>query len=1161
MSTEDHEEEEQFEEGPDEEEGEAHVEDEEHKADGDGGEAKGDEVNATVGQYNAKEVNDQIFEELLLGPGIAEEVQNVWTTFLRSAESREAAGEAIYAALFDSAPSLQSLFKTPRAVMAMRFMNGLNSIILALHDPKGLKVIVETLGFQHLDLEVTPPRVVIFRDAIVDLLAVEMGARLTPKARDGFCTFLNYVGGSYIYVRVKFAERLKVLSSSWATATKKDEELMEELEAEAAEGGAKEGDAADMGTTSQDVNAAEEAEKKKKEAAKAAELAKKQKKKGMGMGNLFGGKAQGGSEEHGVSKGEGESGEGSAKMGQGSIPTTYDEMFMFNSAVMGFGNSVWMNEILASFDAIVTNVANSYRLQEECDVLSLRLAKYKGTITLSQYKAVMLASLRSLCKDWGSLHEVSWTWLWENVERMLKALMGKPQGQQRALTAFFGSLGERELNIVRREVYTKFFAIAPAGQDYFKQSTTRLYFIADRLVTMTLDMYKEPKRMVEDISALGLRHVGYGIPTDLFGPFVTACVQVVRMLSDDDAAEEAFRWSLSLISRILTRVINEGSTIVMKAINANSAKQVKKAIGCAPRGKRTLWMLNVQVGTQSISPLLWAIETGSLEAAKAMIIDLLTIRADRDRYYYGMDIMFERHADLVKRLCLDAPALLPTLLDGLIWRSRVTENGQRRVNYYIKYFIVDANGGFSKVTEVMTDSNDPGIVCHPVVAMVTDMIWSRVALKTFLYSKAWFLFTLVIFVCSQSVLNHLSKDDHRRRLAGGAEGDQNSFEIRALIFVLRTFIYLCSMGQWMTFHAKYTIRDVRQGEYFRIGPIKLPAHLSVWQGAASMGLTISLIVMLSLEPILHCFAHSDDDTLFTEHCIEGEAVLFPYSVASMISMLLYFLLLSDLSVFSTRVSAFVLVCTRVLSELVLFLFALTFIVLAFACAVSALEQESADFAGIPSSSLQLMKITFGMFSGAHYDMLTEYPALFFTIVIYVITTIIFMLNLLIAQLSCAYMATYRDMLGFARLNRGRIVTDTMPSVGSKRWSTFVDSLKLEDRVEFGEGDLGLSGGIQVFEPASANVTTVDMIRRFGGSTSPLAQWPAEENAGDDEEDRFEKLEKLIEKAMKRMTSSKGGGKRGGPGESSTGISGGQGDSSGAGAGSAGSEGAASAGSE
>merc|ERR1719479_231622 len=253
---------------------------------------------------------------------------------------------------------------------------------------------------------------------------------------------------------------------------------------------------------------------------------------------------------------------------------------------------------------------------------------------------------------------------------MIKALMGKPAAQEKALSKLWGSLDETSQMYVRKEVYAKFFALAPAGQDYFKQSTTRLHFIADKLVVMTLDMYKDPKRMVEDISALGLRHVGYGIPTDLFGPFVTACVQVVRMLTDNDAAEESFRWSLSLISRILTRVINEGSTIVMKAINSNSGKQLKKAVSCAPRGKRALWMLNIQVGTQSISPLLWAIETGSLDSAKAIIVDLLTIRADRDRYYYGMDTMFERHPDIVKRLCQDAPALLPTLFDGLIWRAR-----------------------------------------------------------------------------------------------------------------------------------------------------------------------------------------------------------------------------------------------------------------------------------------------------------------------------------------------------------------------------------------------------------------------------------------------------------------------------------------------------------
>lgn len=34
--------------------------------------------------------------------------------------------------------------------------------------------------------------------------------------------------------------------------------------------------------------------------------------------------------------------------------------------------------------------------------------------------------------------------------------------------------------------------------------------------------------MVDEISALGLRHVGYGISTDLLTPFVTAHVEAAR---------------------------------------------------------------------------------------------------------------------------------------------------------------------------------------------------------------------------------------------------------------------------------------------------------------------------------------------------------------------------------------------------------------------------------------------------------------------------------------------------------------------------------------------------------------------------------------------------------------------------------------------------------
>ena len=42
----------------------------------------------------------------------------------------------------------------------------------------------------------------------------------------------------------------------------------------------------------------------------------------------------------------------------------------------------------------------------------------------------------------------------------------------------------------------------------------------------------------------------------------------------------------------------------------------------------------------------------------------------------------------------EAPTLIPTLLDGLIWRSARTDAGLRRVNFYVPCLHPCAKGGF-----------------------------------------------------------------------------------------------------------------------------------------------------------------------------------------------------------------------------------------------------------------------------------------------------------------------------------------------------------------------------------------------------------------------------------------------------------------------------------
>merc|ERR1719152_323408 len=165
-----------------------------------------------------------------------------------------------------------------------------------------------------------------------------------------------------------------------------------------------------------------------------------------------------------------------------------------------------------------------------------------------------------------------------------------------------------------------------------------------------------------------------------------------------------------------------------------------------------------------------------------------------------------------------------------------------------------------------------------------------------------------------------------------------------------------------------------------------------------------------------------------------------------------------------------------------------------------------------------------MYDGAHFERYESDPLVLICVFVFLITIMVFLLNMLVAQLTCAYEAVYSDMIGYARLERIEIIVGIMPVVSEKRWRGFCESLKLDQKCEFNAGDIGVTGGMQLQEAANLNPTTQDMIKRFGGSTSVEMQWPAEAEGQGDEDDRFERLENLIQKTLKRITKSGSGGR-------------------------------------
>lgn len=1029
---------------------------------GDGSSAAGQAQQVVTDQLNDKE-----FLELHLSSDHMHALRSSFQLWL-SVQSPESIGEALHGAFSESMPSLLEMWKSPRAVMSSRMFQAFRDMVNHIDSPAALKERVEMLAFMHLQMDVTAPRVWFLRDALLDLLAVELGDQFATIHREAWSLLMSYIGGAFIFIRQQFSGRLNILLSSWIKVTSA---------------------VSDGGGTAGDVPA-------KGSAASGTEIV-----------------------EHGKDHVPKTTNSGFRAT---SVPKTFDEMFVFNAAVMGYGSARWMHDVLSAFGPIVLNIANPARWQEECDVLSLVLAKFKGPISLKDYKSVMLASLRSLLpQDWSSEHEHAGAWLWESVERALQANMGKPAVQEQALLMFTEGLSEDELVFFRTKTYELFFEKCPKGQDYFKQSAARLHFIADKVLAFTKEIYKDTHDVIQALSALGLRHVGYGIPTELFGPFVSSAIEAMKLmarperkeLSDsvtsltaaqkdgamNEMAVEAFSWSLSLVSRVLVRTITEGSTIVMKAINANDARMLKRAVTAAPRGQRAQWVLRVQVGAQQISPLMWAVQSGALEAAKAILEDICAIRADRETYYYAVDDLFKRHPDIVERLRLDAPSLLEVLFDGLIWRSRLTQEGRRRVNYYVKNLIVDKDGHLSQSLASIVNHDDPVIVCHPAVVLVLDNIWSQVARKTFLWNKLFFLVSLITFILAMSLL--IRYDEVAKTQDG-----------KYAIFACRLWYYFLFLPTLMFSHAKNVYKAIKEHDWVRYTSLRLPfpRYLLDWQEVLSLCLMCGLFVMCVLEPAWRCSKGRIDFP-----CPAAADVVIQYRWTAMFCNLIFFLMALDLMVLSTDLSAYVLACRRVISEVLLCLAALSFNIVLFALIINCQQNDLEDFAFFHTTIVTLMRITLGIYSSELLNEAAKEVDLLLFVSIYSIISWVFLLNLLVGQMNCLYMASYNDMVGFARLNRGRIVLKTMPTVKPSTWQAYVKSLRLDEKLEFNEGDLGLAGGLQCFEPGSLHRVTEEQIKRYGGPTNPDAPWP-EETEGPAEIDRILLLEKSVQKGFGKL---------------------------------------------
>jgi len=178
--------------------------------------------------------------------------------------------------------------------------------------------------------------------------------------------------------------------------------------------------------------------------------------------------------------------------------------------------------------------------------------------------------------------------------------------------------------------------------------------------------------------------------------------------------------------------------------------------------------------------------------------------------------------------------------------------------------------------------------------------------------------------------------------------------------------------------------------------------------------------------------------------------------------------------------------------------------------------------------MALIEMVLGMYPFEEYKQVTDDGIIFALVAIFLLCSVVFLINVLIAQFASAYGVIYQDMVGYARLKRIQIIVETMPVVTKEKWGRFIDGLSFDTKLEFNDGDVGLSGGYATTETANLHPTTEERIERFGGSTEITIPFP-DTSDQDEDNDRFGRLEKVIIRTIEKLASSsaKGNGSKGG----------------------------------
>eukprot|EP00388_Colpodella_angusta_P024148 GDKJ01062944.1.p1 GENE.GDKJ01062944.1~~GDKJ01062944.1.p1 ORF type:complete len:1015 (-),score=222.58 GDKJ01062944.1:2715-5642(-) len=354
----------------------------------------------------------------------------------------------------------------------------------------------------------------------------------------------------------------------------------------------------------------------------------------------------------------------------------------------------------------------------------------------------------------------AWAWVRADIDRDTAALIKQIRVRAPLLIHSWqlvtSKIREEEMGIM---FYDKLFKISPEIKNLFSRPQSQVGLMFAAVVAILIKAVQDPLELANQLRKIAIAHIKFNVQLYHIPIFGTCLVETVQdILQKDFTPEVREAWSM-LWERVAMKfynIIQAGTNLVTKAMITGSAENVLRALEDSPSGSRVAWACKIDLDGGFLSPLYWAIRDGKLAIAQVLLRDVLTIRKDVERMWYGCALLFQAHPDLVEILCNEAPPLLHDLLDGLVWKSRHASNGTRRMVFFVRELwgdpdVAQNQSAYRSPIGSLVRLKDAELFCHPAVDFVLQKKWRLFAAFYFFRSQSIMFLILVSFVLGYAI--------------------------------------------------------------------------------------------------------------------------------------------------------------------------------------------------------------------------------------------------------------------------------------------------------------------------------------------------------------------------------------------------------------------------